>query len=146
VEKISEERLIQAPAWKISIFMSPLDVHVNRVPLSGTLVRRRHCPGKFYVASQPKASSDNERMELVLETDQGVRLGLVQIAGRMARRIICYPREGSRLEKGERLGLIRFGSRVEIYLPESARVTVRQGARVRGGETVMGYLSQTIGE
>jgi phosphatidylserine decarboxylase len=140
VESIPSGGLIPAPSRKISIFMSPFDVHVNRVPASGTVKRKAHKPGKFYVASLPKASSKNERTELVIETPDGFSLGIVQIAGRLARRIVCYPEEGDRLDRGKRFGLIRFGSRVELFLPQEASVSVQPGQRVKGGETVMGYL------
>lgn len=140
VQSIPSGALIRVPSRKISIFMSPFDVHVNRVPASGTVKRKAHKPGRFHVASLPRASSDNERMELVIETLDGFSLGIVQIAGRMARRIVCYPEEGDRVEKGKRFGLIRFGSRVELSLPQEASVSVHAGQRVKGGETVMGYF------
>ena len=124
----------------IGIFMSPFDVHVNRVPATGVVTRRDHRPGKFHVASHAEASSENERMELRIETSQGFPLGLVQIAGRMARRIVCYPREGDPVQRGKRFGMIRFGSRVEMFLPEEVSVSVHPGQRVKGGETVMGYF------
>ncbi len=140
VEKQASNELLGAACWKISIFMSPLDVHVNRLPATGKLIRRAHIPGHFYVASKPKASIDNERMVLVLETEEGFTLGVVQIAGRLARKIVCYPQEGDRVHRGERFGLIRFGSRVEVYLPEAASVSVQPGDRVKGGEAIMGYF------
>ena len=140
VESVSSPDLIPVPSRKISIFMSPLDVHVNRVPASGTVKRKAHRPGKFYVASLPKASTKNERVELVIETPDGFNLGVIQIAGRMARRIVCYPGEGDPVEKGKRFGLIRFGSRVELFLPQEVSVAVRPGQHVKGGETVMGYF------
>ena len=140
VEDIPSAGLIPVPSRKISIFMSPFDVHVNRVPASGTLKRKVHRPGKFYVASLPKASTKNERVELLIETPDGFTLGVVQIAGRMARRIVCYPGEGDPVEKGKRFGLIRFGSRVELFLPQDVSVSVQPGQSVKGGETVMGYF------
>jgi phosphatidylserine decarboxylase len=140
VETIPSAGLIPVPSRKISIFMSPFDVHVNRVPASGTVKQKTHKPGKFYVASLPKASSKNERVELTIETPEGLSLGVVQIAGRMARRIVCYPAEGEAVEKGRRFGLIRFGSRVELFLPQEVSVAVRPGQKVKGGETVMGYF------
>jgi phosphatidylserine decarboxylase len=140
VVRQGSEGLLGIPAVKISIFMSPLNVHVNRIPASGTLVRRTHRPGRFYVASQPKASVDNERMEVLVAADAGVPVGVVQIAGRLARRIVCYPKEGDRVTRGQRFGMIRFGSRVELFLPEGVRIAVKEGDRVRGGETVMGYF------
>jgi len=140
VETIPSAGLIPAPSRKISIFMSPFNVHVNRAPASGTVKRKAHRPGKFYVASLPKASSENERMELLIETPDGFSLGIVQIAGRLARRIVCYPGEGEPVEKGKRFGMIRFGSRVELFLPQEVFVSVRPGQNVKGGETVMGYF------
>jgi len=140
VEPLPEGSMIQVPGRRISIFMSPLDVHVNRIPFSGTVRRKTHLPGTFYVASRPKASLENERTEMLLETDAGLPLGVVQIAGRLARRIVCYADAGQRWERGARYGLIRFGSRVEVLLPDAVRVTVREGDRVQGGSTVLGHL------
>jgi phosphatidylserine decarboxylase len=138
VEDIPPAQLLPVPSKKISIFMSPFDVHVNRVPASGIVTRRDHKPGKFHVASRAEASSENERMELLIETSGGLTLGLVQIAGRMARRIVCYPGEGDSVQRGKRFGMIRFGSRVELFLPQEVSVSVQPGQRVKGGETVMG--------
>jgi len=140
VLRVGPDNMIEVPAWKISIFMSPLNVHVNRIPASGRLVRRTHRPGRFYVASKPKASLENERLEIRLDTDHGFPIGVVQIAGRLARRIVCYPKEGDRVVRGERFGLIRFGSRVEVFLPEAVVVKVKEGDRVSGGETIVGVF------
>ncbi len=140
IETLPRDNLIQTPGRKVSIFMSPLNVHVNRIPASGTVRRKTYLPGRFYVASRPKASLENERTEMILETDDGLTLGVVQIAGRLARRIICYPEAGERLERGERYGLIRFGSRVELLVPDAVTLSVREGDRVRGGTTVLGHL------
>jgi phosphatidylserine decarboxylase len=137
IETLGADALIPAPCRKISIFMSPLNVHVNRMPASGTVTRKTHFPGRFYVASQPKASLENERTETVLETDDGQVLGMVQIAGRLARRIICYAERGDRFQRGERIGLIRFGSRVELFVPEGVDLRVRPGDRVQGGSTIL---------
>ena len=140
VEDAPSASPLPVPSRKISIFMSPFDVHVNRVPASGIVTRKAHMPGTFHVASRAEASSENERTELLIETPEGVTLGVVQIAGRLARRIVCYPREGDSLQRGERFGLIRFGSRVELFLPREVSVSVEPGQRVKGGETVMGYF------
>jgi phosphatidylserine decarboxylase len=140
VESLSSPGMIPVPCRKISIFMSPLDVHVNRVPATGVVTRKAHKPGRFLVASTAAASSENERTELLIETPEGLTLGLIQIAGRMARRIVCYPAEGDTVQRGKRLGLIRFGSRVELFLPMEVSVSVQPGQRVKGGATVMGYL------
>ena len=140
VEDDPAPNLLPVPARKVSIFMSPFDVHVNRIPASGIVGRKAHRPGSFHVASKPEASSRNERMEILIETSEGFPLALVQIAGRLARRIVCYPRKGDSMRKGERFGMIRFGSRVELYLPTEISVSVRPGQHVKGGETVMGYF------
>jgi len=140
VENAPSANLLAVPSRKISIFMSPFDVHVNRVPASGVVTRKAHMPGKFHVASREEASSENERTELLIETPEGFTLGLVQIAGRVARRIVCYPGEGDPVQRGKRFGLIRFGSRVELFLPQEVSVSVQPGQRVKGGETVMGYF------
>jgi phosphatidylserine decarboxylase len=140
IETLDADALIRAPCRKISIFMSPLNVHVNRMPASGTVTRRTHFPGRFYVASRPKASLENERTEVLFETDDGHTLGMVQIAGRLARRIICYAERGDRFQRGERFGLIRFGSRVELFVPEGIVLTVRPGDRVQGGSTILGHF------
>lgn len=140
VEEAPPGPMLPSPSRKISIFMSPLDVHVNRAPVTGVVTRKAHKPGKFHVASRPEASSENERTELLIETPDGMTLGVVQIAGRMARRIVCYPGEGDSVQRGERFGMVRFGSRVELFLPLEVTVTVRPGQHVKGGETVMGYF------
>jgi len=122
-----------------------LDVHVNRSPVSGTVVRKRYVPGKFLVASLDKASDDNERAGLTIEDRCGRTLTVVQVAGLVARRIVCYPEEGSRMSRGSRYGLIRFGSRLELYLPVETDVRVAEGDRTRAGETVIGELPEVEG-
>ncbi|MBN1283511.1 MAG: phosphatidylserine decarboxylase family protein [Proteobacteria bacterium] len=126
------------PATKVSIFMSILDVHVNRFPIAGTVRRAVYSAGRFFVASMDKASEHNERNSLVVEDAAGRRMVVVQIAGIVARRIVCYVREGDGLRAGDRFGLIRFGSRVDLYLPPEATVDLSPGARTRAGETVLG--------
>jgi len=140
VERLTHTHVLDAPGWKISIFMNVHNVHVNRVPASGTVLRKRYHPGKFFVASRDKASENNERMELLIRTDQGHTIGVVQIAGWVARRIVCYPEQGDRVIQGARLGLIRFGSRVELYVTEGATITIRPGESTKGGETIIGHV------
>ena len=135
-----EERFLHAPATRISIFMSPLDVHVNRAPVSGTIEVVRHTPGKFRAAFADKASLDNERNALML-TSGGRRYLVVQIAGALARRIVCRVGEGDRVRRGERFGLIMFGSRVDLFLPPEVRPAVRKGDRVRAGTSVVGEVT-----
>jgi phosphatidylserine decarboxylase len=127
-------------ALKISIFMSVFNVHINRVPLSGRVVELTHTPGKFFDVRDSRSSCENERSTIVLEAASGVRLAFVQIAGLIARRIVCYAREGEMLERGRRYGLIRFGSRLDVYLPPDVQPLVKLGDRTVGGETVLGRL------
>jgi phosphatidylserine decarboxylase len=131
-----EDRVLHAPATRISIFMSPLDVHVNRSPVTGTVQSVAHTAGKFRAAFADKASLDNERNALVLDSN-GRRFLLVQIAGALARRIVCHVGPGDTVRRGERFGIIMFGSRVDLFLPAGVRPVVRPGARVRAGSTVL---------
>ncbi len=124
------------PMERICVFMSVFDCHVNRMPLSGRLIRIAYKPGLFLNADMDKASEDNERNGFVIETTHG-RVGLVQIAGLIARRIVCFAHEGDNLAVGERVGLIRFGSRVDVYLPAGARVLVGLNSKAIAGETVL---------
>jgi phosphatidylserine decarboxylase len=125
-----------APLTRISIFMSVFDCHVNRAPVEGRIVRISYRPGLFLNADLDKASEDNERNGLVIESAAG-RFGVVQIAGLIARRIVCFTQEGARLGAGDRFGLIRFGSRVDVYLPDGAGVIIGLGSRCVAGETVI---------
>lgn len=131
-----EERVLQAPTTRISIFMSPLDVHVNRNPVSGAVALVRHTAGKFRAAFADKASLDNERNAVVLESG-GRRYLVVQIAGALARRIVCRVRPGDRVQRGERFGMIMFGSRVDLFLPVGVEPVVKLGDRVRAGTSVI---------
>jgi phosphatidylserine decarboxylase len=129
------------PRPRVSIFMNVLDVHVNRMPVDATVTRIAYRPGKFMDASLDKASADNERMGLRLRMDDGTEIALVQIAGLVARRIKCWAKEGDRLAVGERFGLIRFGSRVDVYLPDGVAPQVVEGQRAIAGETVIADLA-----
>jgi phosphatidylserine decarboxylase len=126
------------PCDRVSIFMSPLNVHVNRAPVSGRVVSVRYQPGKFHAAFSPKASADNERNAIVIADDRDARFLMVQIAGALARRVVCYLAPEARVERGARCGIILFGSRVDLYLPPSVAVAVQPGDRLRAGESVIG--------
>jgi phosphatidylserine decarboxylase len=126
-------------AVRASIFLSPLDVHVNRSPVAGLVDSVRYEAGRFMAAYRDEASELNERCTIALEGD-ATRIGVKQIAGVLARRIVCRVRAGDKLAAGERFGLIRFGSRTDLVVPRSAEMRVKIGDRVRGGETVMGVL------
>ncbi len=125
---------------KISVFLSIFDVHINRVPVAGKIIARHYIPGKFLNAELEKSSDKNERMLLTIQRKDKVKVGFVQIAGMVARRIVCYAREGQELEIGERFGLIRFGSRMDVYLPLDADVRVLLGQSVLAGETVLAEI------
>jgi len=129
------------PALKVSVFMTIFDVHVNRVPTSGRVSNVTYHTGKFFSANLDKASAQNESNAITLETREGHKIVFVQIAGLIARRIACWVRDGDEVVAGRRFGLIRFGSRWDIYLPDSTRIVARSGQKVRAGETILGYLS-----
>jgi phosphatidylserine decarboxylase len=124
------------PLPRVSIFMSVFNCHVNRSPVAGRVDRIAYRPGKFVNADLDKASEDNERNSLVISTPSG-RIGVIQIAGLVARRIVCFVREGQVVGAGERFGLIRFGSRLDVYLPEGAKALVSEGQTAVAGETVL---------
>jgi len=129
------------PAVKASVFMSLFDVHVNRIPVSGRISEITYHPGRFFAANRDKASKHNERNRITLETGDGQRIIFVQIAGLIARRIACWIKEGDEVQAGQRFGLIRFGSRLDIYLPANSRILAQRGHKVKGGQTILGYLS-----
>ena len=129
-----------APLTRISVFLSIFDVHIVRAPVAGRIVRSAYVPGTFLNAELDKASEENERQALVIETEKGQKTGLVLIAGLIARRIVTFVGEGASVAQGERVGLIRFGSRVDVYLPEGARVLAEIGQTAIGGETVLAEL------
>ena len=126
-------------AVRVSIFLSPLDVHVNRSPVEGLVEDVRREPGRFLAAYRDEASELNERCTLALQGG-AARIGVKQIAGVLARRIVCRARQGDRLQAGERYGLIRFGSRTDLVVPHGTEIRVKVGDKVKGGETIMGVL------
>jgi len=125
---------------RVSIFMSVFDVHINRSPIAGTIRRIAYIPGKFLNADLDKASEDNERQHFLVERDDGTRIAFTQIAGLVARRIMSFVAEGDRVAAGERVGLIRFGSRVDVFLPAGTGSLVLLGQRTIAGETILGEL------
>jgi phosphatidylserine decarboxylase len=125
---------------RVSTFLSVFDVHINRAPVTGRIVRSVYIPGAFLNAALDKASEENERRALVIETPSGSEIGVVQIAGLVARRIVTFSREGDSVAAGQRFGLIRFGSRVDVFLPPGRNAIVSVGQRAVGGETVFADL------
>jgi phosphatidylserine decarboxylase len=122
---------------RVSIFMSVFDVHINRAPITGRIKRIAYVPGKFVNADLDKASEDNERQHFLIEGGEGLKIGMTQIAGLVARRILAFVREGDSVEAGQRIGLIRFGSRVDVYLPAGTSPKVLLGQRAIAGETIL---------
>ena len=134
------EGLAEGEYTRVSIFMSVFDVHINRAPIAGRVRRIAYIPGKFLNADLDKASEDNERQHFLVESGEGVRIGFTQIAGLVARRILSFVREGDSVEAGQRVGLIRFGSRVDVFLPEGTGPRVLLGQRTIAGETVLAEI------
>lgn len=130
----------EVPLKRVCVFMNVFNCHVNRTPMAGTIDRIEYRPGKFLNASFDKASSENERNAYRLTTAKGVQIGFVQIAGLVARRIVWHVTEGQQMQAGERFGLIRFGSRVDVYMPLDADVAVELGQTMIAGETILGRL------
>ena len=140
IEEVASPKELDLDSEKrtcISIFLSVFDVHINRSPVAGKITKIVYVPGKFLNAELDKASEENERQCLTLETGNGTRVGCVQIAGLIARRIVTFVQQGATVEAGERFGLIRFGSRTDIYLPPGTRPVVSVGQTAIGGETVL---------
>ncbi len=128
---------------RVSIFMSVFNVHVNRAPASGTITKTSYIKGKFFNATLDKASKDNERQLLAMKTDSGKDIAFVQIAGLVARRILCFAKKGTTYKAGERFGLIRFGSRLDVYLPEGVEPQVCLGQTMIAGETIIANLNSS---
>lgn len=139
-----KELSLDGDQWtKISIFLNIFDVHINRIPIDGEIITSHYRPGLFLNASLDKASDDNERQALAIQTSKGVMIGFVQIAGLIARRIRCDAKEGDMVKAGARFGLIRFGSRADIYLPAGVAPMVMVGQRMIAGETILADLQST---
>lgn len=139
-----ELEMPDAPLMRISVFMNVFNCHVNRTPIAGKILNVAYRPGKFFNASLDKASVDNERMSLRIELETGQEIAVVQIAGLVARRIVCFVKSGDTLNTGERFGLIRFGSRVDVYLPDGVEPLVSMGQTMIAGETVLAELSTDV--
>lgn len=138
--KVENTIFFEGSCQKISIFMSVFNVHVNRIPHEGLVERIDYKPGKFFNASLNKASEDNERNAVIIRTESGKKFCVVQIAGLIARRIICQIQEDETVHRGRRFGMICFGSRLDVYLPPEAVLNVSVGDRVMSGTTIVGYL------
>jgi len=135
VEETTEQEYFKKPMIQVSIFMSPLNVHVNRYPVGGKVLYKKYHPGKYLVAWNPKSSHLNERTSIAFENENGKQILLHQVAGFLARRIICYAHIDQTVKQGDELGFIKFGSRVDLYLPLDSDIKVKIGDNVKGGIT-----------
>jgi len=141
VERVFDDRFSKEHAYKVSIFMNVFNVHVNRAPFPGRVERIIYSPGAFFSADTERGALQNESCAMVMTTPSARRMAVVQVAGLIARRIVCWATPGDDLGRGQRFGLIRFGSRVDLYLPITTQLEVLVGQKVRAGESVLGYLS-----
>lgn len=140
IEETEEPEHLKSKRKQVSIFMSPINVHVNRMPVTGTISYTKYHPGKYLVAWHPKSSTENERTTIAVKMKNGTEILFRQIAGAVARRIKWYVKEGQPLEQGDEFGFIKFGSRVDVFLPLDAHVTVKIGDVTKGGKTVIAEL------
>lgn len=140
IEKVFDDRFLNEQAYKVSIFMNIFNVHVNRVPFPGKVKHIQYSAGKFFSANSDRAALENEYCGVILESDANQKIAFVQMAGLIARRIVCWTEKGDQLQRGQRFGLIRFGSRVDLYLPLDTQLEVKIGQKVIAGESIIGYM------
>ena len=143
VQEVDDKRFLETRVIKISIFMNVFNVHVNRIPLAGQVEKVQFVPGRFYAADKEKAELHNEYCAVTLTTANKQKYTVVQVAGLIARRIVCRATPGDTLAAGERYGLIRFGSRLDLYLPTNSTILVKPGDIVQSGESVLGHVAST---
>jgi phosphatidylserine decarboxylase len=144
IEETDETEFFKDRRIQLSVFMSPINVHINRNPIAGVIKYFRYHPGKYLVAWHPKSSTENERTTIVTENSAGIAVLFRQIAGAMARRIVWYVKEGDKVEQGQQFGFIKFGSRVDVFLPLGTKINVALGEVVKGGKTVLATLSDPV--
>jgi phosphatidylserine decarboxylase len=140
IEEVEETEFLKDKRIQISVFMSPINVHINRNPIAGVVKYFKYHPGKYLVAWHPKSSTENERTTIAIQNSAGITVLFRQIAGALARRIVWYVKEGDVVEQGQQFGFIKFGSRVDIFLPLGTKVNVTLGEVVKGGKTVLAEL------
>jgi phosphatidylserine decarboxylase len=140
-DRVSGSPVSEAPCIRISVFMTVFNVHVNRIPHEGKIRRIKYSPGNFFSANLDKASTRNEHNAVLLETENGISIGFVQVAGLIARRIICDIQEEEYVKRGQRFGMICFGSRLDVYIPPDSRIRVAVGDKVKAGTSVLGNLA-----
>jgi len=130
----------EGPLWRISIFMNLFNCHVNRAPISGKILKISYKPGRFFAADKKKALIQNEKSAMLIEDEKGRLLTVVQVAGLVARRIVCRAQVGDQVKRGERYGMIRFGSRLDVYISKRAKIIVKEGEKVKAGESILAVL------
>ncbi len=140
IEEVEENEYLKTKCIQVSVFMSPLNVHINWLPISGLLKYVRHHNGDFMAAYLPKSATENERTSVAIEHSSGVNILVRQVAGALARRICCYAKENTNMNQGEQLGFIKFGSRVDLYLPLGTKIDVQLNQKVKGRQTIIGWL------
>ncbi len=140
IEEVDEPEYFKAKCKQVSIFMSPFNVHVNWFPVSGQVLYSKHHSGRFMGAYLPKSSTENERTSVVIKTEDGKEILVRQVAGAMARRIVCYAKDGMKAKQGAQMGFIKFGSRLDLYLPLDADIKVKIGDKVTGTQTTVAFI------
>ena len=140
IEEVDEPEFLKQRCLQVSIFMSPLNVHVNWYPMAGLIKYVRHHKGRFMGAYLPKSSTENERTTVVIENDRGQQIVVRQVAGAMARRIVCYAKENTNIDQGSQMGFIKFGSRLDLYLPLDSDIKVKIGDKVQGTQTTIATI------
>jgi phosphatidylserine decarboxylase len=140
IEEIEDHEILKQKCIQISIFMSIYNVHINWYPVNGTIIDSTHQTGRYIAAYLPKSSTDNEHTTTLIKTNSGNKIVVRQIAGAIARRIVCYAKQNSNIKQGDELGFIKFGSRVDLFLPLNVRIDVKQGQKVVGKQTVIGWF------
>ena len=144
IEETQETEYLKDKRIQLSVFMSPVNVHINRNPISGVVKYFKYNPGKYLVAWHPKSSTENERTTIVIENSAGVPVLFRQIAGALARRIVWYVKEGDKVGQGQQFGFIKFGSRVDVFLPLGSQIKVEIGEAVKGGRTILAELPKKV--
>ena len=140
IEEVVEEEFFNEKRLMISVFMSPMNVHINWYPFDGEVKYAKYHPGRYFIAYNPKSSEHNERTSVVVENDNGKDVLIRQVAGVMARRVVCYSKKGDKVEQGAEMGMIKFGSRIDFFLPLDVKVNVTMGQKVTAQQTVIAYF------
>lgn len=140
IEEVFEDEFFNENRLMISVFMSPLNVHINWYPFDGVVKYSKYHPGRYFIAYNPKSSEHNERASVVIENEKGDNVLIRQVAGVMARRVVCYSKKGDKVSQGDEMGIIKFGSRIDFFLPTNVKVNVKMGEKVKAQQTIIAYF------